>query len=1039
MRYAVMAILLIRSVFIPLDLCAQPDNKFAFRHMDQSDGLLHNLVFSIVQDGKGFIWILTRNGLQRYDGSRFVNYPYDVTRSGGAAYSSDYSLFADKKNNRLWVTSQHIEMLDLQKNNFTLYHREQLVKDPFFGFEPYIDSLNNPWLAGNFGVFPYDSSPKKPIPVFLTASFLSPNKSYPFVIDPGKDEAWFVKWGTGLLLFDKKTKRIYSHNYNPFHHPLLQLMDKKQLFFVFADSKHNIWISSSGPEFYQYHYATKKITTYSLSVINQTKGKSKQNGYTLVVNCFFEDDHHGLWLGTQNAGLLKYNNETDNFTAITTEKETKNSIQYNYSINCIFQDKEENIWLGTDKGITLFNPYRQYFQSICHDENNTLSLPEYEIQQCIETRNGDILTGTWGGGITVFDHQWHFKKNIHFTSGPEEYNLLWSFIQNDDGTIWAGCQHGYIHIYDPVKGSIRTIHPPELNNFTIRCMAKDMNGNILMGLHNGRIAKWDKLQQKFYSYNDSLPGIPLTFAPVFEIFIDNQQRCWAGTENGLKQFDMGKMTYSANYTADKNNPYSLSANTILSIDNFDDSTLVIGTLYGGINLLNTKTKTFFHLVSDDGLPSGTINNVKKDAANNLWFITDYCLYKYVPGSKKFTRYNIDPGVINSSFKASSFYCLKDGRWLANTATEIICFDPDSLQKQKAANPHVDITGFKIFDKDIFIDSLLYTGNPVKLPHRKNFLSIEYGALSYSDLQETKYYYQLTGIDKDWVYAGSKRFANYTNLEPGEYTFRVKTDDEGNTPAITSFPIIITPPFWETTWFRLILLMLAAAFIYFLFRKRIKSIRHEAEMKQKIAETEMMALRAQMNPHFIFNCINSIDALIQSNDKYHATVYLTKFAKLIRNILDSSKQNTVTLAKDLDTLKLYIELEQLRHENKFTAEIRADDSLLQDDYKVPSLIIQPFVENAILHGIRYRPDNKGVLSVSVHKLNGFIQFIIEDNGVGRATFRNPAQNEKLSYGIGMSNSRVKLFNNEEKASVQITDLYDKDKPAGTKVEVLLKIQ
>ncbi len=1039
MRYAVRAILFLQTVFLPFDLQAQPDNSYAFRHIDQSDGLLHNSVFSIVQDGKGFIWILNRNGLQRYDGSRFVNYPYDVNSSGGTAYSGDCFLFADKKNNRLWITHQTIEMLDLLKNKFTLYDSKQLLSDPFFRFETYRDSLNHPWFAGNFGVLKSDSTLKKTTPYYLTASYLSPDKSNPFFIDPVNGEAWLARWGQGVLLFDKKTKRIYSHNYNPLQHPLLQLMDKKELFFIFTDSRRNIWLGSSGPEFYQYNYTTKKISTYSLSGINQTKEKKRRSGYTMSVLCFFEDDHHVVWLGTQNSGLLKYNNETDNFTSITTEKENKNNIQYNYSINCIFQDRDENIWLGTDKGITFFNPYREYFQSVSHDEKNSSSLPDYEIQNCIQAPNGDILAGTWGGGITVYDSQWHFKKNIFFPSGKEENNLLWSFIQNDDGTIWAGCQHGYIHIYDPITRAVHTLHPPELNNFTIRCMAKDKKGNILLGLHNGKIAKWDKMQQKFYPYNDGIPGIQQTFAPVFDIYIDDPQHCWAGTEKGLKEFDMDRMTYSAAYTPDKKDPQSVSASTILSIDGFNDSTLIIGTLYGGLNFFNSKTKIFSRLITDTGLSSSTITNVKKDAGNNIWFTTDYSLYKFIPGNKKFIRYNIDPGILNSSFKPATFYFLNDGRWLICTATEIVSFNPGILQMPEGSSRPVDITGFKVFDKGLFIDSLLYFNKPVKLSHRQNFLTIEYGALSFSGLQETNYYYQLTGIDEDWVYAGSKRFANYTNLQPGDYTFLVKTDDEGNNPVITSFPLMITPPFWGTTWFRLILLLLAAAFVYFLFRKRIKAIRHEAEMKHKIAETEMMALRAQMNPHFIFNCINSIDALIQSNDKYHATVYLTKFAKLIRNILDSSKQNTVTLAKDLDTLKLYIELEQLRHENKFTAEIRADDSLLQDDYKVPSLIIQPFVENAILHGIRYRPDNKGVLRVSVNKQNGFIQFIIEDNGVGRTTVRSPAQNEKLSYGIGMSNSRVKLFNNEEKASVQITDLYDRDKPAGTKVEVLLKIQ
>ena len=230
--------------------------------------------------------------------------------------------------------------------------------------------------------------------------------------------------------------------------------------------------------------------------------------------------------------------------------------------------------------------------------------------------------------------------------------------------------------------------------------------------------------------------------------------------------------------------------------------------------------------------------------------------------------------------------------------------------------------------------------------------------------------------------------------------------------------------------------------------KIKSIESEQSLlhskielysiSEQLSKARLEALRSQMNPHFIFNCINSIDALIQSNDKYNATVYLNKFAKLLRGILDSSKQNTVSLANDIDTLKLYIELEQFRNEDKFTAEIQADDELLRDDYKVPPLIIQPFVENAILHGLRYRHDNNGRLFISVNRQGEYIQYIIEDNGIGRNTFNHHLQKNKVSYGIDMSNERVKLFNNEEKTSVQITDLFLNGKPSGTKVSVLLKV-
>lgn len=227
-------------------------------------------------------------------------------------------------------------------------------------------------------------------------------------------------------------------------------------------------------------------------------------------------------------------------------------------------------------------------------------------------------------------------------------------------------------------------------------------------------------------------------------------------------------------------------------------------------------------------------------------------------------------------------------------------------------------------------------------------------------------------------------------------------------------------------------------IYMNANYRIRQKLNLQILKQKIEETEKMALRAQMNPHFIFNCINSIDSLIQSNDKYLATIYLNKFAKLIRNILDSSKINDMTIAKDMETLKLYIELEQLRHENKFVADITIDPGLLHGDYKIPPLIIQPYIENAIIHGLRNRPDNEGKLIVTVKKIDGFIHYTIEDNGIGRTNTLKYNSGEKQSYGMNMSSERIRLFNGEEHASVTITDLEADGFATGTSVDVYLKI-
>jgi LytS/YehU family sensor histidine kinase len=217
------------------------------------------------------------------------------------------------------------------------------------------------------------------------------------------------------------------------------------------------------------------------------------------------------------------------------------------------------------------------------------------------------------------------------------------------------------------------------------------------------------------------------------------------------------------------------------------------------------------------------------------------------------------------------------------------------------------------------------------------------------------------------------------------------------------------------------------------------IRKASALKHRMAETEMMALRSQMNPHFIFNCINGIDAMIQSNDKYRATMYLNKFAKLIRNVLDTSGQNKVSLSRDMETLQLYVDLELFRHPDKFTATIRTDEELMQNDYKVPPLIIQPYVENAILHGLRNRPGQTGKLNIDVTKANDHILYIIEDNGVGRTGINGDHGKNGRGFGMQMSSDRIQLFNEEKIASVIFTDLESNGQPAGTRVQVQLKIQ
>ena len=758
---------------------SQQELNYSFRHIDQTNGLLHNTVVSITQDKRGFMWLQTEKGLQRYDGLRFINYQ-PVLNNAAKSYPSVPNLYADKK--YLWMSADaQLNKLEFLTNRLTACSKKEILDSSFSKYKTYTDWINRKWLINDFAIYHYDNISKQMVQ-YLTAA---PVKlcSSSMVIDAGKKETWVV--GSDLLLFDFKTKKIYSAEHNSIQHPLLQQLKGKTISNIMLDSHYNIWIASWSHFLYKYNAVTKKLTTYSLKEI--TKVDNKTNNATLLNTYIFEDNHATIWVATENAGLLRYNNLHDNFDYIIANEKNNNSIKYNYIIYCIFQDKENNIWLGTDKGINIFNPYQNYFQSLHHEADNNTSLPKNEILGFIQTNTGDVLIGTWGGGISVYDSALQFKKNISI-KGAYENNLVWCFIQQDDNKIWIGCQHGYLQTYDAITGKISTTHPAELQNSTIRCMQKDKEGNIWFGLHNGKISKWDKALNKFFSYNDDAKEVPQTFHFVYDIFIDNSNNIWVSTEYGLKQFDADKRIYTASYLHDENNDASISSNNITGIEQYDDTTLLIATRDAGLNFFNKKNKTFKHFTVKEGLPSNSIYAIKKDAENNIWLTTDYSFYKLNPAQKTITMYNMPLGMVNSSFEFNNFYSLHDGRWLTATTTEVIAFKPERFSNAEGS-AKVTISGFKIFDKPVFIDSLLAEKMPVKLKYNQNFFSVEFSDLSFSNIQQTKYYYHLSGVDKNWVNAGEKGFASYTDLEPGNYTFNVKASEDDDAAHITSFSII----------------------------------------------------------------------------------------------------------------------------------------------------------------------------------------------------------------------------------------------------------
>jgi sensor histidine kinase YesM len=313
---------------------------------------------------------------------------------------------------------------------------------------------------------------------------------------------------------------------------------------------------------------------------------------------------------------------------------------------------------------------------------------------------------------------------------------------------------------------------------------------------------------------------------------------------------------------------------------------------------------------------------------------------------------------------------------------------------------------------------------------------------------------LEGFDKTWSPETKETFARYSNISAGKYVFKViSCNNEGlwnKEPATFSFTIL--PPVWKTWWFRITLSAAVLVLGFILFRLRIESIRRkEAEKLTReiqLANNELKALRAQMNPHFIFNSLSSIQSFIMTKDEESALRYLNKFAKLMRMILSNSEKPSVTIHEEIDSLKLYLELEALRWDNKFDYTVDIDPKVETDFHKIPSMLIQPYVENAIIHGVipRENPERaggKGKIEITISQSDTYIICTILDNGIGRKKSQSLRASRPAHESMGMkiTGERLEVLNriHHSDLSVQITDLEDENKNAlGTKVEIYIPI-
>jgi len=675
------------------------------------------------------------------------------------------------------------------------------------------------------------------------------------------------------------------------------------------------------------------------------------------------------------------------------------------------------------------------------------------VQAIAEDPSHRLWIGTFNG-IFILDRKtgaftkYQFEPNDPHTLSND---VVQSLCRDKLGNMWTGTIGG-LNLFDPIHKSFRRFYTkkdPVRGIAFIHSIVSCKNGELFFG-GTGGLSKFD-------FGNDSVQH--LSDASISIIFEDNRGILWMGlggtnvSASGLAKYNRstGERERFSNIADDTS---SLPSNAIGSIAQDHQGVIWIGTA-AGLCRFNETTRTFTTFSEKNGSPKGQVAQLLVDDKDRIWMSTSGGISMLNESRTKFTYYDPADGLQGRESSGRTGVKTHDGYLCYGGRNGFNIFHPDSLRINNFIPP-VILKRIMIFGEELKMDSSFTDLKKLKLSYKQNFFSFEFAALNYDHPEKNQYAYQLINFDKKPVLNGTNRVFSYTNVPPGNYTLKVmasNNDDQWNKAGF-ELELIIIPPFWATWWFKTIVVLVLAGSVLLFFRLRENRIRKEearqTAINKQIAEIRMIALRGQMNPHFIFNSLNSIQHFITTRDKEEALNYLSKFSKLIRKILENSRENTVSISNELQLLELYIQLEQLRFSNKFDYHIAIDEKIDKENTEIPPLLIQPYIENAILHGL-INKNEKGDLWLSLERNNGLLICKIEDNGIGRARAQEIEQGKvsrHKSLGIKVTEERISgLFELlDYKMEVVTEDLFEikqaseeTRQPAGTRVTISIPVK
>jgi len=988
---------------------------FRTNYLDEL-GAIHD----ILQDRTGFIWFAGTKGLGRFDGFELRKYMHEDLPT--AIADSEISCLTLSPIGSIWVgTRSGVCRYNAQTDDFTTVfggHLEENVPqsvDSIYVRAMLFENDSVLWLEtadGTFGVLnvltgDYQRMVKHE-PVTQSYYF------YHRLVKALDGDFYLGGRGTGPFRYSMKDSSIFRL---PVAKPEVPgFKRERDVSVIFQDKPGQLWIG--GLEgLYSYSIEKQYFTKY----------------WTGTVYDMISDKRGYYWLGT-GSGACRINPVTGQTDYYINNNNDPQSIG-GEKIYCIFEDRSGRIWLAHDNGISTFQPLRDGIQYYFHIPGMDNSPSSSRITSFAEADHGKLWVGTSDEGLNLFDYDnitferfWPINEKADV---GRHIRCLAKAPQSGDLFIgyWSGRGFGrYVKRTNTFKRY--RFDKETLNKDWYNDMVFDSAQTLYLGFWGGPgLTAFDTRTEKFGKNINDCFSRQYDTRLVTSLLMDSRNVLLVGTTDaGIQTYHVSTGVCNS-YMADVSSSAYFLVRPINDI--VEDKTGRIWACGQGLYQYDEENDQFNRMNLRSPFNTLEIYQLLPEGNNALWLLTERGLCKYQIDKEWLTDFSV---FISLRFKddKSAICRLKDGRIALGGENGIAVIDPDLLGFQHSF-PRIFLTHFEVQNQVYFNN--VADMEEIVLPYNKNFFTIHYGTDRFESGISYTYFFKLEGFDIDWKPLSSLQGAvDFTNVPPGKYTFRMRAgDDFGNMGnEETKLVLVIMSPWWKQWWFIVgtgLFVILVAAFLWRRYLLELSLSYQNIELNQKL-------LRLQMNPHFIFNSLTAIQNYIYSHQSQLAGEFLSDFARLIRLILDNSRHEFISLEKEIETLQLYMQLQTMRFNNGFDFSVDIDPDIIPEITLVPPMLAQPFLENAIEHGIMKKKE-RGYIKVKYTYYGQTIRFEITDNGIGLTASgkqKNTAGIAHESVSIEICKERLTLLHkrNRTKINFTIEEISEDNQITGTRV-------